>query len=76
MDRAEKIDCTSNGEVIFTGATTKFQLIKGLTPSSSVTIKSFRLIFLHILSFNRTHQQPFHQILSQKRCNNKYGKYS
>jgi len=31
MDRAEKIDCRSNGEVTSTGATTKFQLKKGLT---------------------------------------------
>lgn len=31
MDRAEKIDCGTNGEVIFTGVTTKFQLKKGLT---------------------------------------------
>jgi len=31
MDRAEKIDCRANGEVIFTGATTEFQLKKGLT---------------------------------------------
>jgi hypothetical protein len=32
MDRAEKIDCRVNGEVILTGATPKFQLKKGLTP--------------------------------------------
>jgi len=32
MDRAEKIDCRENGAVIFTGATIKFQLKKGLTP--------------------------------------------
>ena len=31
MDRAEKIDCRENGAVIFTGATIKFQLKKGLT---------------------------------------------
>jgi hypothetical protein len=31
MNRAEKIDCRENGEVIFTGATIKFQLKKGLT---------------------------------------------
>lgn len=31
MDRAEKIDCREYGEVIFTGATIKFQLKKGLT---------------------------------------------
>jgi len=31
MDRAEKMDCRSNGEVIFTGATTEFQLRMGLT---------------------------------------------
>jgi len=36
MDRAEKIDCRSNGEVIFTGATTKFQLKKGLTLARKV----------------------------------------
>ena len=32
MDRTEKMDCGVNGEVIFTGATTEFQLKKGLTP--------------------------------------------
>jgi hypothetical protein len=31
MDRAKKIDCRANGEVIFGGATTEFQLKKGLT---------------------------------------------
>jgi hypothetical protein len=31
MGRAEKMDCGVNGEVIFTGATTEFQLKKGLT---------------------------------------------
>jgi len=31
MGRAEKIDCGINGKVIFTGATTEFQLKKGLT---------------------------------------------
>ena len=31
MDRTEKIDCRENGAVIFTGATIKFQLKKGLT---------------------------------------------
>ena len=31
MDRAEKIDCREYGAVIFTGATIKFQLKKGLT---------------------------------------------
>ena len=31
MDRVQKIDCGVNGEVIFTGATAKFQLKKGLT---------------------------------------------
>jgi len=31
MDRTQKIDCGTNGEVIFTGATTEFQLKKGLT---------------------------------------------
>lgn len=30
MDRTQKIDCGTNGEVIFTGATIKFQLKKGL----------------------------------------------
>ncbi len=30
MDRAEKMDCRANGEVILTGATTEFQLKKGL----------------------------------------------
>jgi hypothetical protein len=33
MDRSEKIDYRSNGKVIFKGATTEFQLKKGLTPS-------------------------------------------
>jgi hypothetical protein len=32
MDRAEKMDSRPNGEIVFTGATTKFQLKKGLTP--------------------------------------------
>ena len=32
MDRTQKIDCGTNGKVIFTGATTEFQLKKGLTP--------------------------------------------
>ncbi len=32
MGRVEKMDCGVNGEVIFTGATTEFQLKKGLTP--------------------------------------------
>jgi hypothetical protein len=31
MDRAEKMDFKANGEVIFTRATTKFQLKKGFT---------------------------------------------
>ena len=35
MDRAEKIDCGANGELIFTGVTAKFQLKKGLTPIAS-----------------------------------------
>jgi hypothetical protein len=35
MDRVQKIDCGVNGEVIFTGATAKFQLKKGLTPFNS-----------------------------------------
>ena len=38
MDRAEKMDCRSNGEVIFIGATTEFQLRKGLTPTTCVDI--------------------------------------
>ena len=33
MDRAEKMDCRANGEVILTRATTKFQLKKGLNRS-------------------------------------------
>jgi len=36
MGRAEKMDCGVNGEVIFTGATTEFQLKKGLTQVQSV----------------------------------------
>ena len=32
VDRFEKIDCRSNGDVIFTKATTKLQLRKELTP--------------------------------------------
>ena len=31
MDLAEKMDCRSNGEVLFIGATTEFQLRVGLT---------------------------------------------
>ena len=31
MGRAGKMDCGVSGEVIFTGATTEFQLKKGLT---------------------------------------------
>jgi hypothetical protein len=31
MDRAKKMDSRANGEVTFTGATTEFQLKKGLT---------------------------------------------
>ena len=34
MDRAEKMDSRASGEIIFTGATTKFQLKKGLNPAS------------------------------------------
>jgi len=33
MDRAEKIDCRANAEVIFIEATINFQLRKGLTRS-------------------------------------------
>jgi hypothetical protein len=33
MDRAEKMDCRADGEIIFTGATAKFQLKKGLALS-------------------------------------------
>jgi hypothetical protein len=36
MDRAEKMDCRANGEVILTGATTEFQLKKGLTPKNLI----------------------------------------
>ena len=32
-ERSKKIDCGLNGKVISTGATTKFQLRKGLTPA-------------------------------------------
>jgi hypothetical protein len=41
MDRTQKIDCGTNGEVIFTGATIKFQLKEGLTHTS----QHLRLIF-------------------------------
>ena len=41
MDRAEKMDCRSNGEVIFTGATTEFQLRKGLTQKKGRLINSY-----------------------------------
>jgi hypothetical protein len=37
MDRTQKIDCGTNGEVIFTGATIKFQLKEGLTPSLALS---------------------------------------
>lgn len=42
MDRAEKMDCRSNGEVLFTGATTKFQLRMGLTPANYCIADSLR----------------------------------
>ena len=32
MEQAEKMDCRENGEAIFTGVTTEFQLKKGLIP--------------------------------------------
>ena len=42
MVRAEKMDCGVNGAVIFTGATTEFQLKKGLTRLQSyVPIMNF-----------------------------------
>ena len=31
MDQTGKINCSANGEIIFTGATAEFQLKKGLT---------------------------------------------
>jgi hypothetical protein len=40
MGRAEKMDCRVNGDVILTGATTEFQLKKGLTPNCSVCLNS------------------------------------
>jgi hypothetical protein len=38
MDRTQKIDCGTNGEVIFTGATIKFQLKEGLTQLSRLAM--------------------------------------
>jgi len=40
MGRAEKMDCGVNGEVIFTGATTEFQLKKGLTLGGDLGVSS------------------------------------
>jgi hypothetical protein len=42
MDRAKKMDSRANGEVTFTGATTEFQLRKGLT----LEFSKKRLLFL------------------------------
>ena len=39
MDRAEKMDCRENGEVIFIGVTTEFQLKKGLIPEENEKIE-------------------------------------
>ena len=47
MGRAEKMDCGVNGEVIFTGATTEFQLKKGLTRARDTNI------FIHSLEYLR-----------------------
>jgi hypothetical protein len=45
MDRTQKIDCGTNGEVIFTGATIKFQLKEGLTLSfSRIAFKQERIV--------------------------------
>ena len=41
MGRAEKMDCGVNGEVIFTGATTEFQLKKGLTQERGIVTIGF-----------------------------------
>jgi hypothetical protein len=38
MDRTQKIDCGTNAEVIFTGATIKFQVKKGLTQKRKFSI--------------------------------------
>jgi hypothetical protein len=42
MGRAEKMDCGVNGEVIFTGATTEFQLKKGLTRMNFLFMQKFQ----------------------------------
>jgi len=42
MDRAEKIDCREYGAVIFTGATIKFQLKKGLTRKEPSTARQWK----------------------------------
>ena len=49
MDRAEKMDSRASGEIIFTGATTKFQLKKGLNLPFSINIlpSFFEKGFLH-----------------------------
>lgn len=39
MDRSEKMACRSNGEVTFKGATTEFQLKKGLTHDKTIESK-------------------------------------
>jgi hypothetical protein len=44
MDRTQKIDCGTNGEVIFTGATIKFQLKEGLTLRHALCGFSFTLV--------------------------------
>jgi len=46
MDRAEKMDCRANGEVVFKGATTKFQLKMGLIREVDCNL------FLHKLPLN------------------------
>jgi len=39
MDRTQKIDCGVNGEATLTGATTEFQLKKGLPPVPKMALR-------------------------------------
>lgn len=49
MDRAENIDRKANGEVIFTAATAKFQLKKGLPP----WLEQYRMAPLFTFAINK-----------------------
>lgn len=55
MGRAEKMACMANGEVIFTGATTEFQLRMGLTHSKT----QGRMFIIWPLYLNWNHLMKF-----------------